>query len=78
MIRTWVDWIWRCAVLAALCWVGFELQGLRNDLAQPADDTNTAAADPNALQDSVDALRDDMAEVKQKVDAMLIVMARQR
>jgi len=37
------EWIWRLAMVCALGWIGLELHGLREDLAQPADDDLAAA-----------------------------------
>jgi len=72
------EWLWRLAILAALAWIGWGLQDLHADLKpQPDADAATAAApDADPLQDSLDDLRDDVALLTQKVDAVLVVMAR--
>lgn len=78
-MQKWFDMLWRLAMLAALAWIGWGLQQLHADL-QPAPDegATTAAAPPedDPLQDGVDALRDEVAVLTQKVDAILVVMAR--
>jgi len=76
MARLIAEWIWRVAVLAALVWTGWELHSLHVDVMQPADDTVTAGADPADTQDSLDEIRDSLAGLTQKVDAILVVMAR--
>jgi hypothetical protein len=77
MMRTIADWIWRGALLAALVWVGAELHGLRLNLeAPPVVDETVASSSGDVDQDSLDAIRDDVAEIKQKVNAIMVVMAR--
>ncbi|MBU6257975.1 MAG: hypothetical protein KGL18_15990 [Burkholderiales bacterium] len=75
MKYTLADWLWRFALIAALVWIGVELQTLHQDLQQqPADDQQTASSDsPDAASaDSVDALRSDIALLDRKVDALMI------
>lgn len=77
MMRTIADWIWRGALLGALVWVGAELHGLRLNLeAPPVIDETVASASGDVDQDNLDAIRDDVAEIKQKVNAIMVVMAR--
>jgi hypothetical protein len=74
-----VDWIWRVALLGVLVWVGLELHGLRVDLQTPVVDETVAASGGTAgedEQDSLDSIRDDLAEIKDKVNAIMTVMAR--
>jgi hypothetical protein len=78
MKRLIADWIWRLALLGALCWIGWELHGLREDMTEPADEQTTASAEPDVVRDSLDAIHDDIEELKQKVDAILVAMARSR
>jgi len=59
-------------VLAVIAW---ELLALRADIAQPVDDQATTAGSDDA-QDSLEAIRDDLASLSRKVDAILVVMAR--
>lgn len=76
-MRTMADWIWRGALLAALVWVGAELHGLRLNLeAPPAIDETIASSGGDVDQDNLDAIRDDVADIKQKVNAIMVVMAR--
>lgn len=68
---------WRLAILAALAWIGWGLQLLHQDLAPQPDDRTTAqvpGADP--LEESIENLRDEVDILTQKVDAVLVVMAR--
>lgn len=75
MKRLIAEWLWRIAVLCVLGVIAWELLALRADLAQPADD-QTITAGPDDAQDSLDAIRDDIASLTRKVDAILVVMAR--
>ena len=78
-MKQWVaEWLWRAALLGALAWIGWELHLLRADMNAPVDDTTTTAAAPDDTQDSLDAIRDDLAGLTEKVDAILVVMARAR
>jgi hypothetical protein len=70
------DWLWRAAVLGALGWIAWELHVLREDLNQPADSAATLAAAPDETQDSLDAIHEDLEGLTQKVNAILVVMAR--
>jgi hypothetical protein len=72
-----LDALWRLAIVAALAWIGWGLQLLHQDLAPQPDDRTTAeapAADP--LEESIENLRDEVNLLVQKVDAVLVVMAR--
>jgi len=72
------EWLWRLALLGLLGWIGWELQLLHQDINQPADDTTSVAQAPDDTQDTLDAIRDDLAGLTQKVDAIMLVMARAR
>lgn len=72
------DWLWRTALLAALGWIGWELHGFREDMTQPVDDQSTAAVAPDDVQNSLDGLRDDLATLHAKVDAMMMAMMQWR
>ena len=77
----WFDALWRVAILAALCWIAWGLQQLHADLKPAADETATTAAAPpeeDPLQEDIAGLRDEVALLTQKVDAILVVMARSR
>lgn len=78
MKRIIAEWIWRIALLAALCWIGWELHGFREDMMEPADAQLTASAEPDVVQDSLDALHDDIEDLKHRVDAILLALARSR
>ncbi len=78
MKRLIADWLWRMALLGALCWIGWELYGFRQDMMEPIDEQTTATAEPDVLKDSLDVLHDEIEEVKQKVDAILVALAQSR
>ena len=50
MIRTIAEWIWRLAILLALCWIGFELHEIHADMAEQGDDE---PAEPTVLNGRV-------------------------
>jgi len=77
MKQRMAEWLWRLAVLAALGWIGWQLQRLHDDIVQPVDDQATVAA-ADDTQDTLDAIREDLNGLTQKVDAILVVMARAR
>ena len=74
MNRLIADWLWRMALLGALGWIGWELHGFREDMVQPVEDQATTAAAPDDVQNSLDDLRDGVATLNAKVDAMMIAM----
>ena len=77
MKRTIAEWIWRVALVVALLWIGLELHRFHEDMLQPAADPQDASAGGgNDVQDGIDDLRDDVARLEEKVNAMLTVMAR--
>ena len=43
MIRAVAEWAWRLAVLAALCWIGWELHQIHEDMFEPDDDEQIEA-----------------------------------
>ena len=43
-------------------------------MQRPVEDQATAEAESDPLQDSLDALRDDVATLNDKVDAMMVAM----
>lgn len=75
MKARWAEWLWRFAVLLALGWIGLQLQRLHEDIVAPIDDPSTVAA-ADDTQGSLDAISDDLTRLTQKVDAILVVMAR--
>lgn len=79
LVNRWLaEWLWRLAVLAALVWIGWELHSLRLDVTQAPEEQTTVAGAPDDTQDALDAIRDDLESLTQKVDAILVVMARSR
>jgi hypothetical protein len=78
MKRIVADWLWRLALLSALCCIGWELHGFREDMMQPADEQTTASTEPDVVRDSLDTIHDDLEALKQKMDAILVAMAHPR
>jgi len=78
MKRLIADWVWRVALLAALCWIGWELHRFHDDMMQPGEEQTTTSTEPDVLQDSVDALRDEIEDLAHKVDAILVAISRVR
>ena len=76
MTKTVTEWIWRLAVLCALAWIGLQLQRLHDDISQPAEDDAAVAAASDDIQDSLDAIHDDLDGLSTKVDAIMVAMAR--
>jgi hypothetical protein len=76
--RLIADWLWRIALLGALCWIGWELHGFREDMLQPVDENTTASDEPDAVQESLDALHDDIEDLKQKLDLLLVAVVHSR
>ena len=77
MKSTITEWLWRAAVLGGLVWIGWELHTMHADLMQPAEEA-TVATGPDSPQDNLDDIRDSLAGLTQKVDAILVVMARSK
>jgi hypothetical protein len=70
--RQIIERLWRAAIVCALGWIGWELHQLRVEMQQPTDDQTTAEADP--LSGSIDDLRENVAKLNEKVDAMMVAM----
>lgn len=77
-MRTILEWAWRAAVVVLLAWIGVELHLLRGDVQPAPEDQTTASADSDPLSPDIDALRDEVATLTEKVDAMLLVISRWR
>ena len=75
-MRMSAEWLWRGALLASLVWIGYELHGLHSDLLEPAVGETVASAGPEAEMDRLDSVRDDIADIKQRVSAIMVVMTR--
>jgi hypothetical protein len=74
------EWVWRVAMVCALGWLGLELHGLREDLAQPADEdpAMTAEADGSDSQGCVDAVRQRVRDSAPKIAAAPLAMITSR
>ena len=78
MNRSILEWVWRVALLCVLGLIAWELHALHEDLNLPVEDQTTVASAPDETQDSLDAVRDDIEALTQKVNAILVVMARSK
>ena len=74
MKRTIAEWLWRGTLIGALGWIGWELHEIRLEMQRPVEDQATAEAESDPLQESLDALSDDIATLNEKVDAMMAAM----
>ncbi len=72
------EWLWRLALLGAIAWVGVEVRGLRQDVQSAPDDQMSAGAQPDDTQQEIADLRDDVAGLTRKVDALMIAMLERR
>lgn len=70
------EWLWRVALLSALAWIGYELHGLHQDLQASPDDQAAVASTADDGQDGLDAVREELEDIRKKVDAILVVLAR--
>ena len=70
------EWLWRVALLSALAWIGFELHGLHEDLQPAPEDQAAVASTSDDAQDELDAVRDELADIRKKVNAILFVLGR--
>jgi hypothetical protein len=78
MTRQIAEWLWRAALIALLVWIGAELHLLRVDVQPGPAEGGMTAGDPGGsaeeLLQSLDELRGDVADLNQKVDALLASM----
>lgn len=73
------EWLWRLALLGAVAWVGIEVHGLRQAVESAPDDQVSAQAQPDdGVQQDIADLRDDVGDLKHKVDALMIAMLKLR
>jgi hypothetical protein len=66
------EWLWRAAIICALAWIGMELRQIHEDLTQPADEVSASA--PDDVQRTLDGLNEDVAQLNDKVDAIMVAM----
>jgi hypothetical protein len=74
MKRMIAEWLWRAALICTLGWIGWELHEIRLEMQRPVEDQATAEAESDPLQEGLDALRDDVTTLNEKVDAMMAAM----
>lgn len=67
MLRSFAEWIWRLAVVAALLWIGWEQHLIHQTMLEPGDDAPLAADEP-------DGTADELATVNAKLDAIMLVL----
>jgi hypothetical protein len=78
MKRSIAEWLWRAAVISALVWIGWELHRVHEDMFAPVDDQTTVTAGSDDTERGMDEMRADVAELHDKVDALMMAMARSR
>lgn len=74
LARAIAEWVWRLAILAALGFIGFELRQLHQDITEPVEEPQSVASTDS--DDALDAIDRQLARLNQKVDAIMLVMAR--
>jgi hypothetical protein len=77
MNRSIAEWLWRAALLCLLAWIGWGVYLIHQD-TMPLPDSQAVEAGPDPVQRSLDDIRDDLAGLTAKVDAMLVAMARSK
>lgn len=78
MKRLIAEWLWRAAVIGVLCWIGLELHQLRQDVQPQPEDQVTASSPDDDTRQVLDGLREDVARLNDKVDALMQAMMRLR
>ena len=78
MNRPILEWISRVALLGALGLIAWNLHALHEDLNLPVEDQATVASTQDETLGSLDAVRDDIEALTQKVNAILVVMVRSK
>jgi hypothetical protein len=78
MKRQIAEWLWRALVLCLLGVIALQLRQVHEDIVSPppTDETSTTAQAPDEALEGIEAIREDVAQLAQKVDAILVVMAR--
>ena len=76
MARSIAEWAWKASVLVALGVIAGELWMLHRDITEPVDQQQSvASADED---DALDAIDHQLDRLNQKVDAIMLVMARSK
>jgi len=78
MKRLIAEWSWRATLLAVIVWIGWELHQLRAELNEPVADEPAMTADAGDLRESLDEIRDSLADLNEQVDAIRVAIARSR
>jgi len=72
------EWLWRAAVICALGWIGWELHLVHEEMLAPADEDTTVTASADDISRGIEDVRDDVASLSEKVDAIMTAMTRAR
>jgi hypothetical protein len=72
------EWLWRAVLICALGWIGWELHVFHEEMVQPLDDQGAVTASPDMLQSSLDDIHEELAGLSEKVDALMVAMARSK
>ncbi len=78
MKRMIAEWLWRAAVICALAWIGWELHRVHEDMMAPVEEDATMTAGTQDVERGIDDVRADVADLSDKVDAIMMVMTRSR
>lgn len=78
MKRLIAEWSWRATLLVVIVWIGWELHQLRAELNEPVADEPSMTADAGDLRESLDEIRDSLADLNEQVDAIRVAIARSR
>lgn len=76
MASAWGNGIWKAAVLVALLVIAAELWLLHQDIIAPVDEPQTVAS--NEADDALDSIDHELQQIHQKIDAIMLAMARSK
>ncbi len=74
MARSIAEWAWKASVLVALGIIAGELWMLHRDITEPVDEQQSVASANE--DDALDSIDHQLDRLNQKVDAIMLVMAR--
>lgn len=78
MKRLIAEWLWRAAVICALVWIALELHNVHEDMMQPVEEAPVVTANAEGIEQGIEDVRSDVAGLTEKVDVILMAMARKR
>ena len=76
MARSIAEWAWKASVLVALGIIAGELWMLHRDITEPVDEQQSVASANE--DDALDSIDHQLDRLNQKVDAIMLVMARSK